>query len=501
VSSRCAITGKESTSCSPPDHVRLRCDNPSLVASLEPIARLLAERQALPEPLLRRAQRDSPTRSAFLNRVLELGVPENDLVSMMSEQLGIPGVDLARTAVDLSVLDTIPRPVAESDLVLPLSVEGGRLHVAVSAGADNFDVLEELRFITGQEVSPYAALPASLMEAITASYDAKNRGESSWRGGSVRPDAPATFAVILPEIRRASGDAPATDTVLESEQELEELEELREPEVELEVGGDDEEEVLGAVEVRSGPARILAVDDDFDILRMLDRTLKSAGYVVDLARDGREAEQKLSSERYDLIVLDAMLPHVHGFELCARLKASARTRATPVILVSAVYRGWRYAHDARETFGADDYLEKPFHLPDLLRRVEERLSGGSHSAAASAKADKLYQDGIDLLEEKKPAEARAVLEKAVKEDPFAPRAHFALARAMHDQGELFHAITAYERAVELRPNLFQALRALAGLYEQKGFRRKAAEALERAVHSAPDPQTRDAMRQRLLRLL
>src|SRR5207237_171964 len=360
-----------------------------------------------------------------LNRVLELGVPENDLVTMMSEQRGIPGVDLARTAVELSVLDAIPRPVAESDLVLPLSVEGGRLHVAVSAGAGNFDVLEERRFITGQEVSPYAALPASLMEAITASYDAKNRGESSWRGGSVRPDAPATFAVILPEIRRASGDAPATDTVRESEQELEELEELREPEVELEVGGDDEEEVLGAVEVRS----------------------------------------------------------------------------TPVILVSAVYRGWRYAHDARETFGADDYLEKPFHLPDLLRRVEERLSGGSQSAAASAKADKLYQDGIDLLEEKKPAEARAVLEKAVKEDPFAPRAHFALARAMHDQGELFHAITAYERAVELRPNLFQALRALAGLYDQKGFRRKAAEALERAVHSAPDPQSRDAMRQRLLRLL
>jgi regulator of sirC expression with transglutaminase-like and TPR domain len=55
--------------------------------------------------------------------------------------------------------------------------------------------------------------------------------------------------------------------------------------------------------------------------------------------------------------------------------------------------------------------------------------------------------------------------------------------------------------VELRPNLFQALRALAGLYEQKGFRRKAAEALERAVHTAPDPSTRDAMRQRLLKLL
>src|SRR5438128_1600791 len=347
-----------------------------LVASLEPIARLLAERQALPEALLKRARSESPTRSAFLDALLELGVPETDLVSMMSEQLGIPGVDLARTAIDLSVLDTVPRPVAESDIVLPLSVE-----------------------------------------------------------------------------------------------------------------------------VRAGPPRILAVDDDFDILRMLDRTLKSAGYVVELARDGREAEEKLNSEKYDLILLDAMLPHVHGFEICARLKASVRTRSTPVILVSAVYRGWRYAHDARETFGADDYLEKPFHLPELLRRVEERLSGGATSAPASAKGDKLYQEGIDLLEQKKPAEARAVLEKAIKEEPFSPRAHFALARAMHDQGELFHAITAYERAVELRPNLFQALRALAGLYEQKGFRRKATEALERAVHAAPDPQTRDAMRQRLLRLL
>src|SRR5438105_6917578 len=179
-----------------------------LVASLEPIARLLAERQALPEALLKRAQSESPTRSAFLDAVLELGVPEADLVSMMSEQLGIPGVDLARTAVDLTVLDTVPRPVAESDVVLPLSVEGGRLHVAVSAGADNYDVLEELRFITGHEVSPYAALPGSLVQAIAAAYDAKDHGERLWRGESARAGAPATFAVILPEIRRGAADAP-----------------------------------------------------------------------------------------------------------------------------------------------------------------------------------------------------------------------------------------------------------------------------------------------------
>jgi DNA-binding response OmpR family regulator len=261
--------------------------------------------------------------------------------------------------------------------------------------------------------------------------------------------------------------------------------------------------VLQSVEVRVGPPRILAVDDDPDILRLLDRALRSAGYVVELARDGREAEEKLQKGRYDLVLLDAMLPHVHGFEICARLKASARTRAVPVILCSAVYKGWRYASDAREAFGADDYLEKPFHLPDLLKHVESGLSGKSSQPPpqASDKAEKLYQKGMGLLEANEPAEARKTLEDAVKADPFSPRAHFALARAMQQQGDLFHAITEYERAVELRPNLFQALRALASLYQEKGFRRKAIEALERALHAAPDAQTRETVREKLIQLL
>jgi tetratricopeptide (TPR) repeat protein len=174
----------------------------------------------------------------------------------------------------------------------------------------------------------------------------------------------------------------------------------------------------------------------------------------------------------------------------------------PVILMSAVYRGWRYAHDARDSFGADDYIEKPFHLPELIRRVEERLSGPSKPPeAGSPKAERLYQEGMGHLEAKRPTEARGLLETALREDPFSARAQFALARAMHEQGDVFHAISAYERAIDLRPNLFPALRALAGLYEQKGFRRKAVEALERALHAAPDVKTRDAIRERLLKLL
>jgi DNA-binding response OmpR family regulator len=469
------------------------------VQSLEPIASLLVQRRALPEPLLRRAQNEARTRAGFLGAVLGLGVPEPDLVAIVAEQLGIPGVDLSRTLIDLDVIDTIPRIVAESDLVLPLSTEGGRLHVAVSAGAEDHEVIEELHFITGLEVSPYAALPGVLEQAIAAAYDAKDRGERFWRGPGLLPGAEASVAVILPGNRPGVLTRPRTEEIYDDTRELEEL---RDDDVSLEIGHDDEEdvEVLSSVEVRVGPAHILVVDDDNDILRLLDKTLRAAGHEVELARDGREAETKLKTTRYDLVLLDAMLPFVHGFEICARLKASARTRRLPVILLSAVYRGWRYAHDARESFGADDYIEKPFHLPELLRRVSTRLTGNAEPPPASDKAEKLYHEGMGLLDARKPAEARAVLEKAVKEDPFSARAQFALARAMHEQSDIFHAITAYERAIELRPNLFQALRAVATLYEQKGFRRKAAESLERALHAAPDVQTREALRERLIKL-
>ena len=116
-------------------------------------------------------------------------------------------------------------------------------------------------------------------------------------------------------------------------------------------------------------------------------------------------------------------------------------------------------------------------------------------------AEQLYHEGMGLLDARKPAEARVVLENAVKEDPFSSRAQFALGRALHEMGDVFHAITAYERAVELRPSLFQALKALATLYEQKGFRKKAAEALERALSHAPDVATREALRAKLIKLL
>ena len=465
------------------------------MAGAEQIGRLLVSRGFLEDQWVRKTlAATTGSAAAFLERVLESGaLNEPELLSIVAEHSGMPAVDLSRTAVPLAALELIPRPVAEADLLLPLSTEGSRLHVAVDFTSYAKEMLDELQFITGMLVSPYAALPATLEKAIAAAYDARERGDDAWHGEGVSRDAPIRIAAIRPGETSARID--------EIEVDAEEIDALA-----FEIDGAspeiDEEEVVHQETVRVGPARILVVDDEPEILKMLEKSLRAEGYAVEAARDGREAEQKLQGDPPDLVLLDAMLPYVHGFELCSRIKGDARLRKVPVLMMSAVYRGWRFAQDAREAFGADDYVEKPFHLADVLRRVHERLENPRGiSAEQKEAAERAYKEGVDHLSHGRPAQARGLLEQAAKSDPFSARNQFALGRALRETGEAFRAMSAYEKAVELRPTHFAALCSLAELYLEKGFRRKAVEALERALICAPDGRTREGIRTRLLRLL
>ena len=74
-----------------------------------------------------------------------------------------------------------------------------------------------------------------------------------------------------------------------------------------------------------------------------------------------------------------MLPEVHGFEIARRIKGSGRYRHIPIVMISAVYRGWRYAEDLKASCGVDHYIEKPFKISDVLRAVSASLSGPSSS--------------------------------------------------------------------------------------------------------------------------
>jgi len=476
---------------------------------------LVARGLATPEQIERARAEGRARNEPICTRLLAAGLDEAHLASALSERLGVPGVDLSRSALPLGLLDLVPRGVAEADLILPLSEEGDRIHLAMSNPTDE-RVLAELRFVTGREVSPYVACRGALVHAVAQAYAAHARGDVLWRGRHAEGDAPHV-AVTLPGGDEALGPAAPEEVgiVIEVEPQARVGDApwaTEEVEAEL-VGCEDilegegvEGEPEAAAEPRAAPL-VLVVDDEPEIRQLVQRTLLAKGYAVELAEDGAEALEKAERILPDLVLLDAMLPRVHGFEACRRIKASERTRNVPVIMMTAIYRGWRFAQDARDSYGAVDYVEKPFRLEDLLRRVEEALRAGAAAGNAAEREhaesapDPRIAAGKQHLAAGRIGEAVAALADAVRANPRSAEAQYALGRALRASGDAYGAMTAIERAVELGPRNLPALRALAALYEETGFRRKAAEVLERALPAAPDEAARSAIRKDLIRLI
>ncbi|HTN51043.1 MAG TPA: response regulator [Anaeromyxobacter sp.] len=451
------------------------------------IGDLLVESGAATVAQVEAAARDPHGRSLPLaSRLLASGVDEARLASALAVQLGMPGVDLSRTAIALEALEAVPLDVARADLILPLSLEGGRLHLAMARPLDE-RVISEVRFVTGREVSAYAALRGALDGAIAGAYEAKSRGEPVWRGALAEPQGGPGIAAALPE-----GDEPLEIDVVEAE--LLPDEEA----VVIEVGAPEPHRPRAG-----GPPLVLVVDDEPDIRRLVQRTLTAKGYQVELAVDGEEALAKADALLPDLVLLDAMLPKVHGFEACRRIKASPRTRNVPVVMMTAIYRGWRFAQDAKDNYGAEDYVEKPFRIDDLLQRMEAARAACAARAAAGAGGPGSEKDlarGRELLAAGRVEEAAQVLARAAKVDPRSADVQYQLGRALRAKGDAFGAMTALERAAELRPGHLSALRALAALYLEKGFRNKAVPALERALAATTDEAGRTALLDELDRL-
>jgi DNA-binding response OmpR family regulator len=125
--------------------------------------------------------------------------------------------------------------------------------------------------------------------------------------------------------------------------------------------------------------RILVVEDDPSIRMGLEDTLAAKGYEVEVVGRGNDGAEKAISGRYDLVVLDVMLPDIDGFEVCRRIRASKTARALPVIFLSA--RGAELDRVRGLELGADDYVTKPFSLMELLARVATVLRRARGDAA------------------------------------------------------------------------------------------------------------------------
>lgn len=118
-------------------------------------------------------------------------------------------------------------------------------------------------------------------------------------------------------------------------------------------------------------ARILVVEDEPAILKVLDYNFRQAGHEVLLAARGEEGIRLARERRPDVILLDMMLPDIQGTEVCRSLQQSEETRETPVVIVSA--RGDEVDRVVGFELGAVDYVVKPFSVRELLLRVQAIL--------------------------------------------------------------------------------------------------------------------------------
>ncbi len=124
--------------------------------------------------------------------------------------------------------------------------------------------------------------------------------------------------------------------------------------------------------------RILIVEDDPDIASLVGRYLEKAGFAVAIQSSGRAALDVIRTDRPDLVVLDLMLPHMDGLDVCRTLRAKDETVDLPIIMLTA--RAEEAERIAGLEIGADDYLAKPFSPNELVARVRALLRRARQAA-------------------------------------------------------------------------------------------------------------------------
>ena len=425
-----------------------------------------------------------------------------ELLRALSEQHGVNGIDLAQVVVPLANLLLVPVDVARQYLILPFSVKEDEIHLAMADPQDQ-RVVQEIEFVTGRAVTPYVALHEHLAKAIDEAYALAAKGEAYYVGASAPAEYLASLGLVAskppppplkpppppaarPKDRPASAGhsfepkppPPPRGKEQEPETDFSDLFDESPSTTDATLGPlaqekppasaislldaafdsrvaplprDDSAQKRG----RSGPPKILVVDDEDDIRRMLRRVLVERGYEVVEASRGTEALQMVREHAPDLILLDAMLPEIHGFDICRRIKGSQKYGHIPIIMVSAIYRGWRFAEDLRQSFGVHAFLEKPFKITDVLTAVERALEGHPSEPppdgdeTISEQAGEALTSGIDAYKAGNVDDAIAHLIRGVGIDPLSFRLHYHLGLLYGRRDQVFEAIHELESAVDL----------------------------------------------------
>ena len=126
-------------------------------------------------------------------------------------------------------------------------------------------------------------------------------------------------------------------------------------------------------------ARLLVAEDDLDIAALLRSTLEGAGYSITLVHDGEAALAAAIEDKPDAVILDVMMPQMNGWEVCKNLRARGDFGDVGILMLTAI--GPNLNEMTAPLYGADDHLDKPFDIDELLQRVERLLVGSGDATS------------------------------------------------------------------------------------------------------------------------
>ena len=413
----------------------------------------------------------------------------SDELCTLAARHGMPAVDLTQLTWSLEPLRLVPRELASEYQMLPLEVndEGA---VIVAAGEVERARVDEFGFLIGKPLQLYVTLPTVLRAVVAGVYRAFERGQLQYTAdpslvSSGLADTPfgaldqaqvqgraAWISSAPPEVDPAFSEPPGP--------------------VRTESNGD-----------LAGKA-VLLVDPHGRVLSPVGEALSSYGVDIRSCKEGEDALQRIENQLPDLLVIDAELPGMHGFTLCSRLRGTYPALGLPIVIVSSVARGWRYAADLLACFGVEHVFEWPLEVTYLKRALVSSLRGerlADDPGPLNAGTDACLRDGMVAFEQGDLDGAIRCLERGVEAGADVFQLHYHLGLLYGRRGHLFPAIAALENAARIHPRHFSALRNLAVLYQRAGFRHKATETWERAMWSAPDEGTRASIKQHMVGLL
>lgn len=509
---------------------------------------LLQQRAVSPQQLNDALKRGGPGKPPLVSRLTQEGViRETQALKALSEQSGCPGIDLNQVCIRLADIEGLPLETAQEHCMLPVLVKGERVFVAMANPADRA-MVQRLEMALGKKVFPYIALKATLRRVIDEAYALKDSGRRHFVGPSCPRETlqkagvsfippplkserdihqlqqtAATEAIELSEHNLQPRDAQAAvvvddqmaaatpgQTDFPDANRVDDDETVTDDEGAFDDFAFDEPQVAPSERPRvaaqvapAGRHTMLVVDDEPAIRQMLVRIFSDQFHVLE-ASDGEVALQMVRDYTPRVIVLDATLPKMHGFEIARQLKGSERYGDIPIIMVSAVYRGWRFAADIKEVYGVDRYVEKPFEVRTIVGAVSEVMATPEQLATrheTSAAAEPHLKAGMQAYRNGHLPEAIAHMQAGAKADPLAFLVRYQLGLLYGKVGQTYDAIQELEAALNTRPAYFPALKNLAVLYQNAGFRHKAIEMWERCLDAAPDQATRQSLKQHLVAVL